>query len=67
MVKKNHPIFTDNERLEILRELRCVSFAMIVNDPGSYKAIELVSPDIYVKGKEYIVEDGDIIFIRFSV
>src|SRR3990167_7031466 len=53
MTKPGHPIFTDDERLEMIRELRCVDSALVIDDPTPYKAIELVKPDIYVKGLEY--------------
>lgn len=53
MTKYGHPIFTDEQRLEMVKALRCVDDAIIINDPGPYKAIELVHPDIYVKGLEY--------------
>ena len=53
MTKPGHPIFTDEERLEMIRELRCVDSALVIDDPEPYKAIELVKPDIYVKGLEY--------------
>lgn len=53
MTKFGHPIFTDEQRVEMLQELRCVDRAIIVEDSGPYKAIDQVNPDIYVKGREY--------------
>jgi len=53
MVKPGHPIFTDDQRLEMVKSLRCVWKAAIVDSPDAESAIKLVHPDIYVKGKEY--------------
>lgn len=53
MTKPGHPIFTDGQRKEMLEALRCVDKVIIVEDPGPYKAINLIRPDIYVKGLEY--------------
>lgn len=53
MTKFGHPIFTDEQRLEMLSEFRCVDRVEVVDDPGPYKAIDQIDPDIYVKGIEY--------------
>ena len=53
MSKFGHPIFTDKQRKEMLLALRCVDEVIIVQDSGPYKAIDLVKPNIFVKGKEY--------------
>ena len=53
MVKPGHPIFTDEQRLEMVRALRFVWKAAIVDSPDAESAIKLVHPDIYVKGREY--------------
>jgi len=53
MSKPGHPIFTDQERLDMVRALRCVDHASIVYSSGPYEAIDQVNPDIYVKGREY--------------
>jgi cytidyltransferase-like protein len=53
MSKHGHPIFTDEDRALQLEQLRCVDEVRIIYDSGPYKAIDLVKPDIYVKGKEY--------------
>lgn len=54
MTKFGHPIFSDDERRKMLEELRCVDEVIVVQDAGPYRAIEMVNPDVYVKGKEYI-------------
>ena len=53
MTKPGHPLFSDEERVEMIRELRCVDSVAICDDPGPYKSIDQVNPDLYVKGIEY--------------
>lgn len=53
MSKPGHPLFTDEERLEMLRELRCIQRVEVIYSAYPYEAIDLVRPDIYVKGLEY--------------
>ena len=45
------PVFPQRERLEMLKALRCVSYAEIVD--SWHDAFEAIRPDIYVKGAEY--------------
>jgi len=45
------PLFTENQRAEMLRALRCVDSVVVVNH--AIEAIQLLHPDIYVKGSEY--------------
>ena len=54
MTKPGHPIFTDEERLEMILSLRFVEKAFLIQEAGFKQAIDLVKPDIYVKGKEYL-------------
>ncbi len=53
MRKPGHPIFTDAERLKMIRAIRYVDFAFICDSSGPEKALDEVRPDIYVKGEEY--------------
>lgn len=53
MTKPGHPIFTDEQRLEMVLSLKCVWKAAICDSPDAESAIKMVHPDIYVKGKEY--------------
>jgi bifunctional ADP-heptose synthase (sugar kinase/adenylyltransferase) len=46
-------LYTDEERVLMLRELRCVGSVYICDDPGPYRAIDDINPDLYVKGVEY--------------
>ena len=45
------PVFPVNERLEIVGALRCVDTVIRVN--SALQALEMVKPDIFVKGKDY--------------
>lgn len=53
MTKFGHPIFSDDERKRMLEAVRYVDEVIVVGDSGPYKAIEIVEPDVYVKGTEY--------------
>ena len=52
-VKKGpfRPAFPQKERLEIVKNMRCVSYAFIVDN--WQQAMRLAKPSIYVKGGEY--------------
>ena len=45
------PIFTEQQRAEMVRNLRCVDSVVVVEN--ALEAIQLLKPDIYVKGSEY--------------
>lgn len=48
----NRPTFGQLERLRVVQALRCVNHAILVD--SGLEALELVKPDIFVKGKDYI-------------
>jgi D-beta-D-heptose 7-phosphate kinase/D-beta-D-heptose 1-phosphate adenosyltransferase len=48
---KGRPLFNQDDRLAMLRELRCVDEVFLHN--GWESAITLIQPDFYVKGIEY--------------
>lgn len=50
---KNKPVFTDQERLELLFELKLVDEVYICNGPDGVLAIQDTKPHFYVKGIEY--------------
>lgn len=56
------PILSLEERMAILRELRCVSVVIPFSDETPCRMLELIEPDIFVKGSEYegmgIVEEA---------
>lgn len=47
----NRPSYYQDDRLMVVRALRCVKDAFLCND--SLDALELVKPDIFVKGADY--------------
>jgi len=49
--KEGHPVFTQDQRAEMVAALRCVDEVMIVASAG--EAIEILKPDVFVKGSEY--------------
>ena len=49
--KEGHPVFTQDQRAEMVGALRCVDEVMIVASAG--EAIEILKPDVFVKGAEY--------------
>lgn len=55
------PVFPAHERAQMLRALRCVSSVLVINAPDMITAVQLVKPDIVVKGIEYkdaLLEQG---------
>lgn len=51
------PIFSAEERLEILGELACVDYLTLFPEPTAHALIEAVKPDLYVKGGDYRPEE----------
>ena len=47
------PIFNENERVEILGELKCVDYLVIFEEHTAHDLIRAVMPDVYVKGGDY--------------
>ena len=47
----HRPTNDEKHRLALIRELRCVDEAFLVDDP--IEAFKLIDPDIFVKGKDY--------------
>lgn len=52
-ITKRKPVFSQEERAEMIRECRSVSEVRIVNDATGVPAINSVKPNIYVKGGDY--------------
>ena len=50
--KEGRPIIPQEERLEVIRGLHCVSAAILVE--GSLDALNRVKPQIFCKGHDYI-------------
>jgi D-beta-D-heptose 7-phosphate kinase/D-beta-D-heptose 1-phosphate adenosyltransferase len=51
-LKGSRPFMTEQERLTIIRSLRCVDMAILAvdNDPTVCKSLEIIRPHIFAKG-----------------
>lgn len=54
---KGRPIFSQDERFEILSAIKYVNRVYIFDEPTPIKLIEKIMPDIIVKGGDYNLED----------
>ena len=52
----NRPINTEDDRAEVLDALRAVDAVTIFGEPTAEALIEIVRPDVYVKGGDYTLE-----------
>ena len=50
---KDRPLNNEKNRAEILAALSCIDFVSIFNEETAEKFLEIVKPNIYVKGEEY--------------
>ena len=50
------PINTEDDRAEVLDALRAVDAVTIFDEPTAEALIEIVRPDVYVKGGDYTLE-----------
>ena len=53
-VSKRRPIYNQDERLELLRALRCVDEALLCSARGPEDIIREIQPDVYVRGADYV-------------
>lgn len=49
----DRPIVPENERAEVLSGLGCVDYICIFSEKDPRKCIEIVKPDVWVKGADY--------------
>jgi len=49
----NRPVFSEQDRAEMVAALKCVDYAAINEWPTAVETIKLLRPSIYVKGNEY--------------
>jgi rfaE bifunctional protein nucleotidyltransferase chain/domain len=54
------PVFNEALRAEMLATLHYVDWVAISPEPDAVQAIELLRPDVYVKGKDYQNPEGDV-------
>ena|SRR3990167_4685919 len=50
---KRVPLYNEDERVAMLKALRCVSNAILCEGPGPEKLIQRLVPDVYVRGGDY--------------
>lgn len=54
------PYFSDELRLHSLAALACVDYVMLSESPNALKILDVVQPDVYVKGQEYSDAGEDV-------
>jgi len=54
---KGRPIMDENSRAMVLASLRFVDAVVIFDQETPYDLIQLIQPDVLVKGEEYKIED----------
>ena len=52
----NRPLISDIERAEMLVTLRCVDYATIFGEDDPRALLEIIRPDIHVKGGDYTLD-----------
>ncbi len=61
---QERPIVSENERMELIASLECVSYVVKFNEDTPYELIKMIMPDIITKGGDYKEDDvvgGDIV------
>lgn len=56
----DRPVFNQTLRAENIAALGCVDYVAINHETTSVNVIELLKPDVYVKGNEYKVAEDDV-------
>jgi rfaE bifunctional protein nucleotidyltransferase chain/domain len=54
------PYFNDEVRLHTLEALSCVDFVILSEAPTAIPLLDIIMPDIYVKGKEFERDGSDV-------
>ncbi len=47
------PVVPQDERAEVVAALRCVSYALVFDEPTATELVEALRPEVYVKGGDY--------------
>ncbi|MEX2426095.1 MAG: adenylyltransferase/cytidyltransferase family protein, partial [Thermomicrobiaceae bacterium] len=53
------PIFPEKERAELIASLACVDYAVIFREETAHRLIEILKPDVYVKGGDYTIDPNE--------
>ena len=51
------PINGEDQRTELLSGFECVDYVVLFNEPTARKTIELLRPDVWCKGGEYVPDE----------
>lgn len=54
------PVFRQDLRAEALANLAVVDYVCVLDHPSAAQSIEIVKPDFYVKGPDYVHKDKDV-------
>lgn len=54
------PYFSDELRMQSLAALACVDYVLLSEFPTALEILDVVQPDVYVKGREYADEEKDV-------
>ncbi|MCU0579408.1 MAG: D-glycero-beta-D-manno-heptose 1-phosphate adenylyltransferase [Desulfobacterota bacterium] len=52
----SRPLISGRQRAEVLAALTCVSWVVLFSEPDPYRLIELIHPDVLVKGADWTEE-----------
>lgn len=53
----NRPIIPEDQRLSIVRNIKCVDFAILFSEETPIKIIERIVPDVLIKGGDWNEDD----------
>ncbi|MFZ5644533.1 MAG: PfkB family carbohydrate kinase [Bacillota bacterium] len=54
------PYFSDELRMKSLAALACVDYVLLSEFPTALEIMDVIQPDIYVKGREYAEDSNDV-------
>ncbi len=53
----SRPVNPQNDRIQVLAALECVSYAILFDDPTPLALINKIRPDVLVKGADWAIKD----------
>ncbi|MBQ8945548.1 MAG: adenylyltransferase/cytidyltransferase family protein [Lachnospiraceae bacterium] len=54
------PYFDDEQRMKFLSQISCIDYVILSNEYTVQDIVDVVKPDLYVKGSEYARDEDDI-------
>ena len=61
------PIISEIQRAEILQSLLCVDYVIIFDEPTPSKILNMINPDIIIKGADWSMDDLKNMYISDKV